>query len=522
MATLQDAVDAELKCPICHDLLKSPRVLPCLHSFCEACLDQVVARVQPKGNVICPYCNAPHPRPDNGAKGFKSNFTLCNILEARDLYDAELETQRLKCENGLDSDPGVARCIDCECYLCVSCRDQHLKLKATRTHRIISLADIKNDVRKLEYKRFCVDHEDEELRLYCKDCEEVICRDCTIVTHKPHNYDFIKNVRPELEEKMRGLLREVERKSIEFDDHLKYLDKVEGDSNDNFHQSERQVRFYFEEYREKLLAQEEHLLQTLKEAQGERSKQLGHHKEILETSKAKLESAKLFADQLLGKGIPVDIAMMSKQTCKRLEDLQAENWDPNSIQPSQWAFMPDENDDPFKAKICGGISRGDIIVENLGQPIRGPNEFIVRLNSDIDSTHSNLVVSVTDNDGKRIQNIETRKEDKYSWKVTYNITTDGIYIFSVSVDGIDAAKSPFVREWAAKLSRNMRVRRGNDWKWGDQDGGPEACGTVMGWAEEVGASNNWVKIKWDKTNRQNNYRWGAEGSYDLQIVVPLE
>ena len=81
-----------------------------------------------------------------------------------------------------------------------------------------------------------------------------------------------------------------------------------------------------------------------------------------------------------------------------------------------------------------------------------------------------------------------------------------------------APRSPFKREWSDKLPRGTVIRRGKDWKWGDQDKSKTNRGIILGWAGEVGASDKWVKVKWEN-NRQNNYRWGAEGCYDLEIVV---
>merc|ERR1711939_1126315 len=58
-----------------------------------------------------------------------------------------------------------------------------------------------------------------------------------------------------------------------------------------------------------------------------------------------------------------------------------------------------------------------------------------------------------------------------------------------------------------------RVRRGRDWKWGDQDGGVGKVGSVL---EEVD-SDGWVRVKWD-SGSSNKYRWGASGCHDLELV----
>ncbi|XP_052131262.1 uncharacterized protein LOC113214724 isoform X3 [Frankliniella occidentalis] len=59
--------------------------------------------------------------------------------------------------------------------------------------------------------------------------------------------------------------------------------------------------------------------------------------------------------------------------------------------------------------------------------------------------------------------------------------------------------------------RGLRVVRGPDWKWGDQDGGAGFLGTV----EKCMGST--VSVLWDNGSR-NKYRTGLDGNYDLRIV----
>ena len=50
----------QLKCPICLDVYNNPRVLNCLHSFCEPCIQSLVTKGQDKTavptGIMCPLC----------------------------------------------------------------------------------------------------------------------------------------------------------------------------------------------------------------------------------------------------------------------------------------------------------------------------------------------------------------------------------------------------------------------------------------------------------------------------------
>ena len=61
-----------------------------------------------------------------------------------------------------------------------------------------------------------------------------------------------------------------------------------------------------------------------------------------------------------------------------------------------------------------------------------------------------------------------------------------------------------------KIQVGSRVRRGPDWKWGNQDGG--GAGTAIKGCDEDG----WIKVRWDEGG-SNNYRCGAHGAQDLVI-----
>ena len=67
----------------------------------------------------------------------------------------------------------------------------------------------------------------------------------------------------------------------------------------------------------------------------------------------------------------------------------------------------------------------------------------------------------------------------------------------------------------------VRVIRGPDWRWGQQDGGEGHVGTV---AEVVGSQGrdgeapDSVVVQWDTGGRCKYRCGGKEGKYDLRIV----
>ena len=67
----------------------------------------------------------------------------------------------------------------------------------------------------------------------------------------------------------------------------------------------------------------------------------------------------------------------------------------------------------------------------------------------------------------------------------------------------------------------LRVVRGPDWKWGNQDGGEGQLGTVVDVKTEETpgeghATARAVMVQWDNGSRCN-YRCGIQGQYDLRV-----
>ena len=69
-----------------------------------------------------------------------------------------------------------------------------------------------------------------------------------------------------------------------------------------------------------------------------------------------------------------------------------------------------------------------------------------------------------------------------------------------------------------EIDVGIRVVRGPDWAWGDQDGGEGIVGTVVevDRSTAVGGGATEVLVQWDSGSRWR-YRCGGGGKYDLRI-----
>jgi len=69
------------QCPICLDVLDTPKSLPCLHTFCLRCLQLTFAADYPGDVAVCPVCRQDFQLPAGGLAALPRNFTLDVLVE---------------------------------------------------------------------------------------------------------------------------------------------------------------------------------------------------------------------------------------------------------------------------------------------------------------------------------------------------------------------------------------------------------------------------------------------------------
>lgn len=75
-----EQVQQLLRCAICLDRFRQPKLLPCQHTFCESpCLEGLVDYYTRR--IKCPECRLEHRVPIAGTSGFPNNLTIISFLE---------------------------------------------------------------------------------------------------------------------------------------------------------------------------------------------------------------------------------------------------------------------------------------------------------------------------------------------------------------------------------------------------------------------------------------------------------
>ena len=152
-----DDLEEEITCAVCQEHFQDPKVLPCCHYYCKRCVEALVETAGTQGSAksfSCPECRTDITIPDNDPDKLPTAFFINRLIALFSKRETETEKQFSTTDTELP--PPIATCS---------------------VH-------------------------DELMKIYCYDCCVMICRDCTVVDHKGHKYEFVKKVAPEIKVKL--------------------------------------------------------------------------------------------------------------------------------------------------------------------------------------------------------------------------------------------------------------------------------------------------------------------------------
>ena len=186
----------EASCPVCQDILRDPRYLPCLHSFCLNCLINWHPANGGQVDLRCPKCQVRSRVPASGdLKDLPTSFFLSGFIDA--LAIKESNNTQVTCGNCDKKSSKTSYCFECCKFYCDECLIGHNIIRSYKDHRVLAVKDFQEKDYEILVKRpvFCSrkGHEKEELKFFCKICpESSVCQTCVILDHAGHKVTLIQ------------------------------------------------------------------------------------------------------------------------------------------------------------------------------------------------------------------------------------------------------------------------------------------------------------------------------------------
>ena len=184
-------LEQKLTCQICKNIYDDPKVLSCLHSFCQECLQQIKVNEDIEDQTIsCPSCQSQSKIPADGVAGLTTSYFMNNLKEVYRLLNATRGDTAEMCSFCKNSTVSCY-CQECGSLSCENCIDFHRKWSINVDHHILSLDEIaSNPYRYCKKKTMnCATHE-KPVELFCETCQELVCCLCITGQHKNHNYNI--------------------------------------------------------------------------------------------------------------------------------------------------------------------------------------------------------------------------------------------------------------------------------------------------------------------------------------------
>ena len=293
----------QLNCSICLDIYTDPKLLQCFHVFCRQCLVPLGVRDQQgQLSLTCPTCRQVTPIPDRGVSGLQPAFHINNL---RQIYEDSVK----KLENPAATPEGAVggTTVNSPSRNVVQC---------------------------------CFEHAEEELKLYCETCGELVCYQCVIKGGKHHDHDYalLQIAFEKYKEEITSSLEPMEKQVTIIKKALEQLNTRCGEISDQRAAIEDNIHVTFRRLREVLKVRETELIAKLHQMTQAKLKGLVAQSDQIETTLAKLGSCLHFMGESLKTGNENYVLMMKMNTVQQVKELTTP-FQPDMLKPNTEADM---------------------------------------------------------------------------------------------------------------------------------------------------------------------------------------
>ncbi|CAL1538696.1 unnamed protein product [Lymnaea stagnalis] len=208
-----------LCCPLCHEEFHEPKYIPCLHSFCKACIDDhIVATSNEDRSFACPVCATEILPVEEESIELPDNV-FARRLSCPTTVHGKRDKSCGQCQASGDVSPVSTHCINCDEFLCGRCALNHLDQEETASHKTQKIenyddGEISTDTSSQlpALPRCCQFYDALDIgTIYCVDCELLLCPECHTNAHREHRCAELGAISQNFEDKIKKPLKELQK-----------------------------------------------------------------------------------------------------------------------------------------------------------------------------------------------------------------------------------------------------------------------------------------------------------------------
>ena len=380
----------QITCIVCQEPYKDPRVLPCLHYFCRECLQKLIlgqlcfyeSVSSPDfihhDYIHCPKCRRTYAvancDPSRLAQAHFVSESLETYSTMKRAQGASMANAEIRCEMCDDGGKAVEFCRQCEQFACSYCVGAHKKMKQFAGHQVIKIQDLTDPRRsakrqtKLVLK--CSRHKNEELKLYCYTCTQLICRDCILIEHKDHNCRFVDEVAVEHREKLVAQLAPVVRIQGNISDGAKTIDAVKQEVRSQGDAVTTTIRTCFDLLIQTLQQRKQELIDETTEKTGEKVEDLDAQLKDFAIIASELQEVMDFVERNVNDTSNAQLMGLERDMSNRVDEIILK-YEHHDLQPAAMANLTVK---PPASKEVESACKSARIFETQANPYRSTVE----------------------------------------------------------------------------------------------------------------------------------------------------
>uniref|UniRef100_A0A8C7XUJ8 RING-type E3 ubiquitin transferase n=1 Tax=Oryzias sinensis TaxID=183150 RepID=A0A8C7XUJ8_9TELE len=381
-----------LVCSICLDHYCNPKVLPCLHTFCESCLQNYIP---PESLTLsCPVCRQTSILPEKGVCALQNNFFITNLMEV------------------LQREPECSRPEACSVLESVSAAAAGKPL-------------------------CCPNHDGKVMEFYCESCETAMCLECTEGEHREHVTVPLRDVVEQHKAALKTQLDAIRSRLPQLTAAIELVSEISRQLNERKSEAVAEITSTFEELERLLHQRKTALITDLENICSTKQKVLQAQLSALLQGKEHIQSSCSFTEQALSHGNATEVEFLSLFSFQLAEKQVETEGLRRSIQNLGVLLTT-------AAVAHTSVATG----EGLRYVATGQHHTITVTTKDKDGElvrtgNAILRAEITSVDGSRAAETEITDNKNGTYEVGYTLRSEGEYSFSLLLYGQPIRGSPF-------------------------------------------------------------------------------
>lgn len=254
------------------------------------------------------------------------------------------------------------------CSACPMCINLWLlpsrRQKKTASHAVTELESSK-DCSQAGRPLFCPSHPSEELRLFCEQCDQPVCRDCVVDRHRQHPYDLASNVVHRHGDSLRMLLESTQQRVSTLEDVLSQIDGMGSAVRVRAEAVATEICLFASGYVKAIEEHRDRLLKQLEDLKVQKENLLQLQKAQLQQLLLDMRTGVEFTERLLTSGSDLEILITKGVVASRLAKLNSVAYSTRPSVDDNIQFSPQE-----RAGQCCGYEVYGAILNKVVDPAK--------------------------------------------------------------------------------------------------------------------------------------------------------